>query len=142
MIKQVFTVTLFLFIPCVAFSQEVRQIELPRELRVVLDNYQNGWSSKDAGALAALFTEDGFILRPGHSAVRGRVNIKKAYEGSGGALSLHAFDYAINGDLAIILGGYTDIKGNQDFGKFTLTLKKVDGIWLIHSDMDNGNKRY
>jgi ketosteroid isomerase-like protein len=130
------------FITHLTYSQEVSSIGLPAELREVLDNYEQGWSNKNASALANLFTEDGFILRPGHPPVKGRENIEKAYEGSGGPLSLHAFDYEMSGKLAIIIGGYTDVHGNPDFGKFTLTLKKVGDNWLIHSDMDNGNKRY
>ena len=126
-------------LPAIAIAQQ--PVELPDELRVVLDNYEKHWGNKDAAGLSSLFTSDGFILRPGHPPVQGRENIQKSYEGSGGPLSLHAFDYEISGDLAIIIGGYTDAAGNLDRGKFTLTLKKTDGTWLIHSDMDNGNRR-
>lgn len=123
------------------FSQGIESIDIPDELRLVLDNYETYWQERDASRLASLFTEDGFILRPGHPPVRGRMEIENAYHNSGGPLVLHAYDYHIDGDLAIIIGGYTTDASLPDRGKFTLTLKKFNDVWLIHSDMDNGSVR-
>jgi len=92
-------------------------------------------------ALAQLFTEDGFVLSPGQPPVKGRVAIQKLYTGPGSSLSLRAFAYAINGDVAYIVGGYSSASGVPDEGKFTLTLRKRNRRWLIASDMDNENRR-
>lgn len=124
-----------------ARAQEVDTVSLPADLQLVLDNYEKYWQTHDAHGLASLFTEDGFILRPGHPPVRGRNNIAKAYEGSGGGLHLVAYDYQQEGNSGFIIGGYSGNPSTPPSGKFTLTLKKVDGKWLIHSDMDNGNTR-
>ena len=43
--------------------------------------------------------------------------------------------------MGYILGGYSGQKGQPDEGKFTLTLRKAGGRWLIVSDMDNMNQR-
>ena len=117
-------------------------ITLPPELARVLDDYETAWRAKDAPALARLFTEDGFVLSPGHPMVRGRKAIESFYRGSGGPLFLRAVAYAVDGGVGYIIGGFTDREGEADRGKFTLTLRKdAAGRWLIVSDMDNGNRR-
>ena len=52
------------------FAQEapvepMASVTLPPELDRVLRDYENAWQAKDAGALARLFTEDGFVLSNG-----------------------------------------------------------------------------
>lgn len=120
-------------------AQQTPKVELPDELQRVLTDYEAHWKNNDASALANLFTENGFILRPGNTPTRGRANIEEAYQSSGGDLRLSAYDFHIDGNLAYILGGYTYGNRTEDVGKFTLVLKRIAGVWLIHSDMDNGN---
>jgi ketosteroid isomerase-like protein/uncharacterized protein YciI len=116
--------------------------DLPPALARVLTDYEAAWKAKDAAALAALFAEDGFVLSNGRPLVRGRGAIQKHYEGAGGPLALHAFDYAVSGSTGYIIGGFSRQAGEPDTGKFTLTLRQGDGgRWLIVSDMDNGNQR-
>jgi hypothetical protein len=43
--------------------------------------------------------------------------------------------------VGYIIGGFGRHAGEKDGGKFTVTLRKVDGRWLIVSDMDNPNAR-
>ena len=126
-------------------SQDVAQqpsVQLPPELARVLTDYEQAWSSRDAGALARLFAEDGFVLPNGSLPVRGRAEIQRYYTGAGGPLSLRAFAFAAEGKVGYIIGGFTRAKGEPDAGKFTLTLRKgTDGRWMIVSDMDNGNRQ-
>lgn len=116
-------------------------VTLPAPLARVLTDYEAAWRSKDPAALAALFTEDGFVLSSGNPPVRGRAAIEKHYAGHGGPLALRALAHATEGSLGYIIGGYASGKDEPDMGKFTLTLRKADGRWLIVSDMDNGNAR-
>jgi ketosteroid isomerase-like protein len=117
-------------------------VELPEPLARVLRDYETAWQKKDAAALAALFTEDGFVLSSGVPPVRGRAQIQKHYTGQGGPLSLRGLAYATEGSTGYIIGGFARQQGEPDIGKFTLTLRKgSDGRWLIVSDMDNGNTR-
>ena len=117
-------------------------VELPPELARVLTDYEEAWQKRDAAGLAALFTEDGFVLSSGAPPVRGRAAIEKHYTGSGGPLSLRGLAYETEGDIGYIIGGFARSKGEPDVGKFTLTLRRgADGRWLIVSDMDNGNSR-
>ncbi|GAA5020864.1 hypothetical protein GCM10011506_03930 [Marivirga lumbricoides] len=124
-----------------AQDTDIQEIEIPVELQNVLTDYEMHWRAFNAEALAELFTEDGFILRPGREAVRGKDKIASAYKGSGGPLYLSAYAYEKSENIAFIVGGYRATEEGTDGGKFTLTLKKVDGVWKIFSDMDNGNSR-
>jgi ketosteroid isomerase-like protein len=134
-------------IPSMTHAQEQQvapqpTIELPPELRRVLTDYENAWSSRDAAALAKLFAEDGFVLPNGGPPVRGRAAIERQYTGAGGPLALRAIAYAAEGSVGYIIGGYAKQKGDPDTGKFTLTLRKgPNGRWLIMSDMDSSNRR-
>ena len=115
-------------------------VTLPPPLARVLTDYETAWRAKDATALAALFAEDGFVLSPGSSPVRGREAIRKTYDGAGGPLYLHALAFATDGSIGYIIGGFGHVADGPDTGKFTLTLRRGDdGRWLIVSDMDNGN---
>jgi ketosteroid isomerase-like protein len=117
-------------------------VSLPPELARVLTDYEAGWKTGNAAALASLFTEDGFVLSNGQPPTKGRAAIQKLYTRNGSPLSLRAFAFATHGDTGYIIGGYSGESGKPDDGKFTLTLRKAqDGRWLIVSDMDNSNRR-
>jgi ketosteroid isomerase-like protein len=117
-------------------------VALPKDLARVLKDYEAAWQNKDAAALASLFAEDGFVLSNGTPPVRGRAEIQRHYTGRGGPLSLRALAFATDGSLGYIIGGFAPRSGEPDIGKFTLTLRKTGaGLWLIVSDMDNGNGR-
>ena len=125
-----------------AEPQQQATVVLPAPLARVLADYEVAWRNKDAAALAALFTEDGFVLSNGAPPVRGRAQIEKHYAGAGGPLALRAFAFATDGSIGYIIGGFASKEGQPDSGKFTLTLRRdPDGRWLIVSDMDNGNSR-
>jgi len=115
-------------------------VQLPEELDIVLRNYEAAWGARDADALANLFTEDGFVLRPGYPPVRGRDAIRAAYANSGGPLSLRAYDFGQEGVVGFIIGGYSPGPDVPAGGKFVLALRRAaSGEWLIAADMDNGN---
>jgi ketosteroid isomerase-like protein len=117
------------------------EVALPPELSRVLRDYESAWQQRDARALARLFTDDGFVLAGGKPAVHGRDAIESHYTGQGGPLALRAFHFAADGNVGYIIGGYAAKAGDPDAGKFTLTLRKAGGRWLIVSDMDNANSR-
>lgn len=131
---------IFPFVLCAAAFAAEPSVTLPPALDRVLRDYERHWTAKNAKELAALFAEDGFVMAGGRDMVRGRAAIEQHYTGQGGPLFLRAVAFSINGDTGYILGGYTDQSGAPDRGKFTLTLKRVKGKWMIFSDMDNGNQ--
>lgn len=111
-------------------------VDLPAELDRVLRDYEVAWRGGDEDALAALFTEDGFVLSGARPPARGTEAIRERYAGSQGALHLEAWDFSMDGDVAFIIGGFGLAAGDRPVGKYVLTLRRVDGLWRIHSDMD------
>ena len=118
-------------------------VALPPELDRVLRDYERLWRAADAGALARLFAEDGFVLQSGRPPVRGRAAIERAYTGqAGGALRLRAVAHASADTVGYIVGVYGFGEDTTEQGKFTLTLRRArGGRWLIFSDMDNASVR-
>lgn len=127
--------------PAPAAPQRMSDVALPPDLDRVLRDYERAWRAGDAAALAALFTEDGFILQSNRPPTRSRAAIRAAYDGQGGApLRLRALAFSASDTLGYIIGAYGYGAGSVDTGKFTLTLHREPGQpWLIFSDMDNAN---
>ena len=127
--------------PPAAPAEQLPSVALPAELDQVLRNYERAWRANDIPALVALFTEDGFVLQPGRQPARGHTALTTVYTGqAGGPLRLRALAYAAADSIGYIIGAYGYGEGPGDQGKFTLTLRRVAGRWLIASDMDNGNQ--
>src|SRR5262245_7124345 len=117
-------------------------IELPPALARVLTDYETAWRARDAAALARLFADDRIVVPNACPPVKGRAAVERCYAGSGGALSLRAIAYGIDGALGYIVGAYAPQKSDADGGKFTLTLLNGgDGRWLIVADMDRPYRR-
>lgn len=116
-------------------------VALPPEMDRVLRDYEREWKAGNAAALARLFTEDGFVLRPGHPPVRGRAAIEESYRGASGDLRLRALAYSAEGSVGYVIGAFAYGSADApDGGKFILTLRRgADGRWLISADMDNPN---
>jgi ketosteroid isomerase-like protein len=120
-------------------------IALPSELDRVLRDYERAWRAGDEAALAALFTEDGFVPT-GQRWVRGREAIRAAYQNSGGGLQLRALAFAVQDTVGYIVGayGYGDTAPVPDRGKFVLALRRTrggGGPWLIAADIDQSNRQ-
>ncbi|GAB4031721.1 DUF4440 domain-containing protein [Spirosoma gilvum] len=117
-------------------------VTLPPDVARVLRDYERAWQARDADALVALFTPDGFVMQPNRPAIRGHANIKLAYSRSAGSsLSLRALSFEQSGTVGYIIGAYRGSVAGPDIGKFILTLRKgADGRWLITADMDNSTK--
>jgi ketosteroid isomerase-like protein len=120
-------------------AAQLPSVELPPELARVLTDYEAAWQKRDAAALAGLFAEDGFVLPSNRPPVRGRAAIEQYYRGHGGPLALRALAFAAEGSVGYVIGGYAGQAGAPDEGKFTLTLRKEGGRWMIVSDIDNGD---
>lgn len=115
-------------------------LHLPSELSRVLRDYEQFWSNGQEEELAALFVQEGLIVRHG-SWIRGRDRIREAYRDASGPLRLRAIEYATDGDVGFIVGAYGYGEGApvEDSGMFVLTLRRhSSGVWLIVSDLDRG----
>jgi ketosteroid isomerase-like protein len=118
-------------------------IELPAELDRVLRDYERAWQAGDVAALAALFTEDGFVTGPG-GWVRGSAAIRDRYAGmSGGDLRLRAHAWSTADTVGYIVGSYGYALGPDvtDGGVFVLALRRRPGEgWRIAADIDRSNR--
>ncbi len=132
--------------PAMASAQEtppaqLPSVTLPPELDRVLRDYERAWAAGDENALAALFTDDGFVLQMGRAPVRGTDAIRQAYGSSGGALYLRALGYATDGNVGYIVGAF-GMTPDRDGGKFVLALRRdPGGPWKIAADIDNPSAR-
>ena len=147
--RRLVLVALLIAIAAPALAQEqgayeaLPSIQLPAPLDRVLRDYETAWANGDEAALAALFTEDGFVPTP-LGWVRGRAGITRVYENSSGSLRLRAIAYSVSDSVGYMIGAYNygDAAGATDGGKFVLALRKdASGKWLIAADLDNANRR-
>jgi ketosteroid isomerase-like protein len=115
-------------------------IALPPELDRILRDYEREWRAKDAAKLAALFTDDGFVLPNNEPPARGAAGIVRAYTGHGGPLTLAALAFAVDDTVGYIVGTYGGPDVTTHEGKYLLALRRAPGgPWLIAADMDNEN---
>jgi uncharacterized protein (TIGR02246 family) len=130
--------------PAQAAVPRLPSIDLPSDLDRVLRDYERHWRAGDGAALANLFTDDGFIARPG-GWIRGRDQIRPAYQAmAGGDLQLRALSYASSDTVAYIVGAYAygANAATADNGKFILTLRRQrGGPWMIAADLDAAIRR-
>ena len=134
-----------LLAPSFAAAQEappapLPSVTLPPEVERVLRDYERHWAAGDETALAAIFTEDGFVLQNGRPPVRGRAAIRQAYANFDGPLRLRAMGYAAGDSVCYIVGAYSYGEGGE-IGKFILALRRAPGgPWMIAADIDNMNQ--
>jgi len=115
-------------------------VTLPPELDRVLRDYERHWREGNPEELAALFTEDGFVMSPRQPPLRGRQKIREKYASTGGNLTLRAIAFHASDSVAYIIGAYRYDPEGSDTGKFVLALRKnPSGRWLIAADMDSSN---
>lgn len=110
--------------------------DLPPDLQRVLTDYAAAWEMHDAKGLAALFADDRTVVPNACPPGPGRATVETCYAGSGGPLHLRALDHRIDSNLAYIIGEYALDEADTPRGKFTLTLTREGGRWLIVADMD------
>lgn len=129
---------LLLATSCASSAGKSADPGLPPAWNQILRGYESAWQAKDPGALAALFTEDGFVLSDGGPVVRGQAAIRAAYAGAGGPLWLRALDFRQDGDVGYIVGVYGHDPRAAESGKFVLALRReASRGWRIAADIDN-----
>lgn len=116
-------------------------VPLPADFERVLRDYEAAYARRDAGALAALFAEDGFLLQPGRPPVRGRRAIAAALQGEGGTLALVPAAYRMGDSTGYVVGTFGAERSAGEGGKFVLALeRRAAGPWRIAADIANPNR--
>lgn len=100
----------------------------------------------DVDAVAAMYTDDSYILPPNMPAMQGREGVKTYFSGAlnAGIKSIRLVTEEVEGDekSAIERGTYEALIDGDvvvEQGKYLVQWKKRDGEWLFHRDIFNAN---
>ena len=109
------------------------------------DAWTKAFKASDAAAIAAMYTEEAWVLPPNDDFQVGRAAIQAGWEGllaTGLGLALEGKEALASGDLGYKVGTYklTAPDGTLvDHGKYIEVWTRVDGKWLIHRDTYNSS---
>jgi uncharacterized protein (TIGR02246 family) len=112
------------------------------------DDFVAAFNSGNYGAVAAMYTEDAFLLPPGAELMRGRAAIQAFWTNAGGSVGdirLKTVEVTPLGEAAAReIGTFTlKTKGAQSAevaGKYVVVWQKVGGNWKLATDIWNSNK--
>lgn len=115
-------------------------------LQAMGDRWQSAFDSKDASALAAMYSEDGAVLPPNNETVSGRAAIQAFVtdvHASGISFEIKDTEVFARGDVGYKVGTYTttDAGGTiLDEGKYVEIWRQIDDQWQLHRDIFNSNR--
>jgi uncharacterized protein (TIGR02246 family) len=120
------------------------------EIVKVADTYRMAVLAGDARAVAAVYSDDGMELPPGHPIVQGRSAIEQHFQGLFQTAKVTAFtflhlDATVDGNVAYDAGTYEQrlaLPSGQvlaDAGKYLVVLKKRPGGWKAAFVMYNSD---
>lgn len=106
--------------------------------------------SKDAAAIAQMYTEDGALMPPNAPIAKGRAAIQQAWAGMMGApgfeltFAPETIFLSGSGDMAMDRGTYRMTmapagKAQTDTGKYVVVWRKVGGEWKAAADIINSD---
>lgn len=107
--------------------------------------WSTAFDAGDAAAIAAMYTEDAWLLPPNEEIQSGRAAVQQSWAdfiATGLALDLEEVESAFSGDLGYKIGRYvlsTPDGTEVDRGKYMEVWKRVKGQWLIHRDTWNSS---
>ena len=113
---------------------------------------RRGWAAAfnkgDAAAVAAMYTEDAFVLPPGAEMVKGRAAIEAFWRQAAqqmGDAKLTTVDVLPLGPSAAREIGTVSLKtksqpSQEIIGKYAVVWRKIGGSWKLATDIWNTNK--
>jgi uncharacterized protein (TIGR02246 family) len=108
--------------------------------------FEDAVASSDGRAVAALYTEDAWLLAPGAPAIRGRAEIEAfwsgRFEGIDGVQLTTVDAVQLGPDGAREIGRFRmALKGKADpsIGKYVVVWRRVDGVWHLETDAFNSD---
>ena len=134
------------------FTSPDQQSEARRGIDATRSAYAAAWRAASVEQIAALYTEDAFVLYPNQPAVSGHAAIVDYFKGFFGEFPKNDFELisseiVVTGPWAFDRGAYrwkgTPRKGPAvaDNGKYLVVLKRGDdGKWRVARDMDNSDR--
>ncbi|HSF16185.1 MAG TPA: SgcJ/EcaC family oxidoreductase [Vicinamibacteria bacterium] len=111
--------------------------------------FEEAAGNKDAGAIAALYTDDAIVLPPDAPLARGRATLEELWRGVIKGLGLKSvkletLDLEISGDTACEVGQATLDLAPEGGAvttarvKYIVSWKKTNNGWKLHRDIWNG----
>jgi len=121
------------------------------EIEAVNAKFAEAIANQDAEAVAALYTEDAWLMPAHHAMLTGRDGVRSHMEQVFGmgvqSLSLTTKELRGHGNMAYEIGTFTATIGMgeeatmEDEGKYIVIWRKgADGQWRIHRDIWNSNE--
>jgi uncharacterized protein (TIGR02246 family) len=108
--------------------------------------WQTAWDGGDAAGLAALYTKEARLMPPNAKVSTGRAAIeatlRQVMTEMPGKLTVTVSDTGSSGNLGFARGTYVFVNADgetQETGKWLEVRKKVEGQWLIDSDIWNSD---
>jgi ketosteroid isomerase-like protein len=102
------------------------------------------FNERDAGKIAAFYTDDAVVMPPDMPMVKGREAIetyyRRGFAQSSGTVRLAPFESEITGMTAFETGTSSMTIGNQaETGKYVIVYRRVKGEWKIAYDIFNND---
>ena len=109
-------------------AEQIVEVDLPPDLNALLEQFENGWRTRNAAGVAALFTADG-VMQIGRDWQRSPSGIHLSLLGRGANVRFHPQAFDRDTTLAYIAGSYG---GNSepppgDRGRFMFALRRSSG---------------
>ncbi|MFI4967206.1 MAG: YybH family protein [Gammaproteobacteria bacterium] len=105
-----------------------------------------GYNSKDAAAIAALYSDDAILMPPNLAPVKSKIAVgdfmRQMLVPPYGSMLLNVAETVVSGDYAFSSGFYTVLRTDGttlDNGKFVEVLKNESGSWHIYRDIYNSD---
>ncbi len=114
-------------------------------LKAMEAQWQSGFDARNAAAIAAVYADNGAVLPPNGTMVRGRAAVKDFWEeflSSGIGGGINDTEVYASGDLGYKVGSYaiTDPGGTTiDVGKYVEIWRHVDDKWQMTHDIFNSD---
>jgi uncharacterized protein (TIGR02246 family) len=110
----------------------------------VMQTYAKAYRDNDPDALAALYSEEGMLLPPGHELVKGRDSVRAFWSrGMEAGFEMATVSIEVSGQAGYVVGRYYVPPDSQDAaetGKYIISLRRErDGVWRITADIWNAD---
>jgi len=123
--------------------------QLKKEIQAMEDGFAAAEKMKDADAVAAYYSEDAVSYHRaqdpsiGRNAIRDRIASRMATDSSGNQNVYKVVDLYADGDLAVEIGSWTEVKPDStenDKGFYLSVFQKKDGKYSCIRDMSVSTK--
>ena len=126
------------------------KIEVPpvrQAIEAANEAFMTAFAARDAGALAAMYTEDGKLLPPNAPILEGRAAIQAFWQAvmdmGVASANLEIQEVDAQGNTAVEVSFYTLYLADgtvADTGKYIVVWKRMSGQWYLHRDIFNSSQ--